>query len=135
MGALFFYGTLMDADLRQLVAGRRIETLPAWLSGFRRVPVAGRDYPMLTAAPSHVIEGVYAASINRASRERLCRYEGREYRVGSVTVVLSDGLPRKAGAFMALPGVPGDLRKDWDFEAWRNKSKKKLISLMLAGSG
>lgn len=135
MGALFFYGTLMDADLRQLVAGRRIETVPAWLSGFRRTPVAGRDYPMLTAAPDHVIEGAYAALIDRVSRDRLNRYEGRQYRMGSVTVVLSDGLPRKAGAFMTLPGMLGDWRKDWDFEAWRNKSKKKLISRMLAGLG
>jgi len=50
---LFFFGTLLDRELREAVLGRAppagaVE--PAVACGFRRVAVAGRPYPMLVAA-------------------------------------------------------------------------------------
>jgi hypothetical protein len=58
----FFYGTLIDADVRRLVLGRLApdEVEPATLSGWRRVKLAGVTYPGIVPDAKGWVEGVLA---------------------------------------------------------------------------
>ena len=42
---VFVYGTLMEDEVVQSVLGRRFESLPAVLAGYRRVCLKQRVYP------------------------------------------------------------------------------------------
>lgn len=44
---LFIYGTLLDDDLRRVVLGRDVASVPAVLSGYQRRAVVGRLFPAL----------------------------------------------------------------------------------------
>ncbi|MEE8559476.1 MAG: gamma-glutamylcyclotransferase family protein, partial [Alphaproteobacteria bacterium] len=75
----FFFGTLMDPDVRALVIGgpapaSRIE--PATLAGFRRVHVAGRSYPMLISDALGRVEGCLVRGLDGRARARIGQFEG-----------------------------------------------------------
>ena len=44
--AFFFYGTLCDAEVREVVIGRKVEAHAATLDGYAAVPVAHGRYPI-----------------------------------------------------------------------------------------
>ncbi len=46
---LFFYGTLLDQELRRLVIGRDIAVAAATLTGWRRLAVIRKPFPMIDA--------------------------------------------------------------------------------------
>lgn len=133
MAVLFFYGTLMDHDLLRLVTGQRVDVQSAWLENHRRVPVVGRDYPMLVFQAGSRVEGLLARNVSAVALVRLCRYEGREYRLERRDVVTQSGDCVSAQVFMTVANVRGDLSKNWDFNAWRIKAKRGTISRKLAG--
>ncbi|TAN47303.1 MAG: gamma-glutamylcyclotransferase, partial [Rhodospirillales bacterium] len=91
---LFFYGTLMDDDVRKAIVGRPVDVAAASLQGYRRVPVAGRTYPMLVPCQGQCIEGLLADGIDARELKRLIRYEGPEYRIHTLMVQDQPALAR-----------------------------------------
>ncbi|MBF0268744.1 MAG: gamma-glutamylcyclotransferase [Alphaproteobacteria bacterium] len=132
MPRLFFYGTLMDADLRLAIAGCEMTVEPAWLDGFRCVPVAGADYPMLVASPRHRVEGLLTQDIGKRVLGRLIRYEGGEYRLEKRTVRVASGRLTEAGVFFTRPGIRGRLHQDWDLSLWQRRHKGRFLNRMPA---
>ncbi|CAA6604775.1 conserved hypothetical protein [Rhodospirillaceae bacterium LM-1] len=128
MARLFFYGTLLDADLRRAVAGCEMMVEPAWLNGFRRVPVKAAAYPMLVASPRHRVDGLLTQEIGKRVLDRLIRYEGGEYRLVKRMVQGADGRLAEAGIFFTHPGIQGRLHQDWDLSVWQRRHKRKLVS-------
>jgi hypothetical protein len=90
---LFFYGTLMDADLAEFVLGRRLPPRvlrPALLCGWRRVAARAVAYPVLLRCRGSNVPGCILDRVSPAERRRLTAYEGTGY-------VLRRGLARRDG--------------------------------------
>ena len=125
----FFFGTLMDPDVREVVVGRpvpasRIE--PATLEGFRRMCVAGRSYPMLISDPPGHVEGCLVRGLDGRARARIGRFEGDEYRPERHWVRLSGGARVEAYVYMARSGVRAG-RTPWELSTWQRRHKRALL--------
>ena len=132
---LFFYGTLLDADLRALVLGRVLPACdfhPAELRHFRRVYIAGRRYPMILPHRGGSVAGAVAERLSQADMARLCRYEGDDYRLERQTVFVADGdagaaaLPHAAWLFRGRPTTRSSGR-DWDLALWQARDKAAYL--------
>ncbi|MEE8223447.1 MAG: gamma-glutamylcyclotransferase family protein [Alphaproteobacteria bacterium] len=125
----FFFGTLMDPDVREVVVGRpvpasRIE--PATLEGFRRMCVAGRSCPMLIPDPPGRVEGCLVRGLDGRARARIGRFEGDEYRPERHWVRLSGGVRIEAYVYMARSGVRAG-RTPWELSTWQRRHKRALL--------
>lgn len=130
---LFFYGTLMDGDVRAAVCGCPLDSVrPARLSGYQRVFMRGRDYPMLVRSPGGVVDGVLVTGVDDRCAARLTRYEGDEYVTRSVDVILVDGAAVRACLYMARPGVAARLRV-WTLHDWRMRHKRSFLRALARG--
>ncbi|CAA7613222.1 gamma-glutamylcyclotransferase family protein [Magnetospirillum sp. UT-4] len=125
---LFFFGTLLDEDLCTLVCGRRLDDpRPAVARGWRRLPIAGRTYPMLVPYPPGAVEGLLAPGLDDRVVARLVHYEGPEYDLLPIALTLADGTKATAHAFLCRPGVvaaPGV----WRLEEWRRRHKPASLA-------
>lgn len=91
---IFFYGTLLDPDVRRRVLGRTVPDdalLPARVSGFRRVRVPGASYPAAIRDRAASIDGRVLPHVTPRDLARLRDYEGRAYRLEETTAVLTAG--------------------------------------------
>lgn len=125
---LFFYGTLMDPDVSEVVIGYRLaadQAEPAVIKGFRRVVVAGRSYPMLLSHAAGTVEGVLVHRLEAAAVHRLMVFEGMEYHLQPLPVHAGDGV-RRAGVFLGdhrvRPGI-----QEWSLATWQRRSKRTFI--------
>lgn len=123
---LFFYGTLMDADVRELVCGTALEVEPAMAQGFRRVFVAGRHYPMMLRHASGWVEGTLASGLDAGTVHRLQLYEGWEYSLHPIKVRTASGAALMAHVFLCPPEIAPEMR-DWRLEAWQRRHKRAFL--------
>ena len=127
----FFYGTLIDADVRRGVLGlqapRRVE--PALLSGWRRVPVRGKTYPVIVADTRASVDGVLARGLNAAARRKLERYEDPDlYALAELEVLLAGrARPVPALVFVATAAGAGRERGRWDLETCQRRHKRRFL--------
>jgi len=136
----FFYGTLCDPDIRQLVLGYRSgprQLRPARLPGFRRKQARGRSYPVLIRSPGGRVDGLLF-SARPADIARLTEYEGPEYRVCRLPVHDRSGT-RRAWVFLPASGPAGTAlpasHADWHPHRWRRHEKISFLrSLQNQGS-
>ncbi|WP_241004192.1 gamma-glutamylcyclotransferase family protein [Magnetospirillum aberrantis] len=124
---LFFYGTLMDSDVRQLVCGKRLDAAePAVAQGFRRVHVEGRHYPMMLPHASGWVEGTLVRGVDAESLHRLQVYEGWEYGLHAIKVRTASGASVMAQVFLCPPHVNAHNR-DWRLEQWQLRHKRAFL--------
>lgn len=130
----FFYGTLIDADVRRAVLGRQAprHVEPALLRGWRRIVAPGKTYPVVVADPGASVAGLLARGLTAAARRRLERYEDAAlYAMADVDVV-PEGRQRpvKALVFAAKTAAAATWARrlgDWDFAAWQRRHKRRLL--------
>lgn len=125
----FFYGSLMDADVRRLVLGRLApaDAEPATLKGWRRVRLAGVSYPGVVRDARGSVAGTLVRGLGREARQRLIRYEGDGYALIPVTVATAAGRDCEALTFVsgeALKRAPGT----WDFAVWQRQHKRRFLA-------
>lgn len=132
----FFYGTLMDADVRYAVLERfdaAATVEPAVLEGYRRVLVRGRSYPVALPRRGHRIDGVLARGLSAANFSRLTRFEGDEYQPIECAVSLKSGRTLPAwtyvGSPLAAPTVLG-----WKLETWQRRHKTAFLRRIGSGA-
>jgi len=132
----FFYGTLIDTDVRRLVMGRHApETVEeSSLSGWRRVKLADVTYPSLVKDRAGKVEGVLARGLNDAARRALIRYEGEEYDLIQTEVALASGKTVAAWTFVVRSGEMKPVPGVWDIAIWQRRHKRRFLSA-LARSG
>ncbi|KIL99699.1 hypothetical protein CCC_03871 [Paramagnetospirillum magnetotacticum MS-1] len=127
---MFFFGTLMDGDVLAVVLGHPCAPQaqePARLSGWRRVTIAGRSYPMLIPHATGVVEGILVSGLDETDRDRLSYYEGPEYRIGLLPVRLKDGREVTAEAYLGKPEVNAS-REEWRLDTWRLRHKRAALT-------
>ena len=129
----FFYGTLVDADVRRLVLGRDVPDntlIRAELSGFCRYAVQGQPYPAAVPQAGASIDGVIMPSVGLRDAGILSCFEGADYeaQLCRVTVPTDNAIDRHAWVFVASNRVP---RADsaWSFIDWRANHKPEFTEI------
>jgi len=126
----FFYGTLIDADVRVHVLGARaarISIVPGSLEGCRCVRVAGASFPGLVPETTARTYGVIARGLSRSDMSKLVRYEGNGYRLASAPARTAGGRNLNVRVFLPKPGVQLT-DEDWSVAAWREAEKWPFLT-------
>jgi hypothetical protein len=133
----FFYGTLLDEDVRRLVLGpeaARLKLVPARLPGYRRVAKGHSSAPLLARRRGASVEGLLARGLDRRQAARLRHYEGRNYCLARCRVRLAGGKACAAMVYLGEGRIPL-CRGSWRLSQWQRRSKRaflKLAALWLA---
>ena len=122
---LFAYGTLMCAEIMAEVAGKRLPSTPAVLTGYRRVFVRGGNYPGGGYAPAGPGSGVGFPKNHGAGGRRLDRFEGEMYQRRPVTVQLAGGGLAQVDCYVIRSAFLHRLtRTEWDYTAFLLRGKR-----------
>ena len=127
---VFFYGALLDPDVREVVFGDpkyREGTTRATLRGYRRVCAPGDTYPYLIPFPASSVEGCVLANLDGTAMARLLHFEGRDYRLAPITVDCGRARPVTLMTFLRAGKQPRVFRP-WDFEAWARFQKRPALN-------
>jgi hypothetical protein len=132
----FFYGTLIDPDVRRAVLGAHApdSVESATLGGWERLPVRGESYPMIRRRGGARVEGVLARGLDAEARSVLVGYEGADYALVAVDVALLSG--RRLPAWVFAPAAGGALAAGegaWRFEEWERRHKSGFIRQLAPG--
>ena len=121
----FFYGTLLDPDVRARILGTWIDrrALPrARLPGYRRVFIRHRHYPVVVPAAGETVEGLLAEGLDRHAVRRLAEFESDEYVDAERTVLVDGRATLRARVFVAgRLAHPTDT--PWAVEVWQRCHK------------
>jgi gamma-glutamylcyclotransferase (GGCT)/AIG2-like uncharacterized protein YtfP len=125
----FFYGTLRDGDVREVVMGPGAGSeIPAGLlPGYRCAPVEGGRFPAVQADAGHAAPGVLAAGVSLTVAARLSYFEGEgyDYGVERCAIELDDGA---AEAWVFLPSERLQTEGGtWDIANWRALHKSQFV--------
>jgi gamma-glutamylcyclotransferase (GGCT)/AIG2-like uncharacterized protein YtfP len=130
MSSYFFYGTLCDPEIAREILGRPLSGCSprsCKLSGYKRVYVAGATYPGLAVENAGVVDGILVARISPIEQSRLSRFEGPEYDLQDLDVVLADGRVETARVFIPKPTLKLTDRP-WRMEEWRRLDKRRFLN-------
>ena len=127
MTPLFFFGTLRDRELLEVVLDRPVqpgEMVPARAPGHAARRLAGQEYPHLVEERDGIAEGVvFHATPDEL--DRLAYFEEAEYGLEPIRVETPAG-PVEARHYRATAKVqPGDGL--WDFDSWRREARAVAI--------
>ena len=92
--SFFFYGTLMDALVLEMVIGKNhsgIRKQPAVLKDFKRVKVNGAQYPAVFSSIGDQVEGILVEGITSEYAACLDAFEDDDYERQCVSISLYDG--------------------------------------------
>jgi hypothetical protein len=129
---LFFYGTLLDSDVRRLVLGQgsaKLRLERARLSGYRRVHMPGETAPVVLPRPGAAVAGLLCRDVDAAALARLVHFEGEAYRTLPVIVARASGRSSRALVFASAGAGLGDA-SPWRFDAWRRRHKRDFLRRM-----
>ncbi|CAN0443597.1 unnamed protein product [Discosporangium mesarthrocarpum] len=134
MPIFFFYGTLIDADVRAAVLDKFTDNgsvAPAQLEGWRRVGLHGRSYPVIVPSPDGTVDGIaasFAAGDEAPVTERLKSFEGVEYIMAAVTLTSGDTASVFVGSRRCHP-----TGRAWSFSNWERRHKRAFLTGIARG--
>jgi hypothetical protein len=100
----FFYGTLLDPELRRVVIGRDIPVVAATLAGWCRLGVAGMHFPMIRRDEAGSVAGALTEPLGAGEIARLRHYEGDGYCLVAVEARDQEGAGIAASVFAPPDG-------------------------------
>jgi hypothetical protein len=125
----FFYGTLLDPDIRNLVLGADAAAHvvePARLMGYRRLAQGRSTVPVLVPRPGAATDGVLVRGLGSERTARLVYYEGPGYRRVLSRVRGAGGREVRAWVFIApRPGRMG--HRSWRLMDWQRRHKRAYL--------
>ncbi len=119
MDAIFFFGSLRDPALLEVVLGRPVPPsamVAATVPGHAAFRLEDEAYPALVPAPGLDADGVLVTGVTPADRDRLAYYEEAEFGLAPIEVMTEDG-PVQAHYFRGT-AKPRISAEPWDFDAW-----------------
>jgi hypothetical protein len=127
----FFYGTLLDEAIRQLVIGRQVAVAEATLAGWRRVAAAGKHYPFIARDAAASAAGVVTETLGAREIARLRHYEGDGY--GLIAAHISDQAGTAIAAQVFVPQA-GSLvgAGEWSLEDWQREHRAAVLGRLRA---
>ncbi len=127
----FFFGSLLDADVRHTVIGRAVpdeDCAQVSLDGYKRVRVENETYPALIAASNQSVEGIAVSNLSADEALRVLYFEGEEYRPEAVLLRYPRGGFDEAYTFLASPDL--NLTDEiWDFDHWVEHELDRYIPM------
>jgi len=128
MNNLFAYGSLMCADIFEMVTGGAIEAVDCCLHGYQRVAVKNESYPAVFQSESSTVDGVLYRGISEPQFKLLDQFEGNMYIREQVTVLINDN-EEKACVYAIHPGFTDCLTMNsWSFEYFLRHDKTGFIN-------
>jgi gamma-glutamylcyclotransferase (GGCT)/AIG2-like uncharacterized protein YtfP len=131
MNAFFFYGTLIDHEVREAVLGAATAATPdllATLPGFAVRYALRARYPVLVAVPGAKANGIVATGLSAAQARLLDRFEGRGYRRETRIVSLGDGGRLPAMVYIPMHHLRAQ-RRTWNYDTWCRRDKAHFLHL------
>ncbi len=125
---LFVYGTLMDKEIFQIVAGERSSSDQAVLPGYIRKQVIGEVYPAIIQQSEHEVSGILYYNLSKTALNRLDHFEGDQYDRCPVRVSLRNG--RFVGAQVYVFAEKSKQRvapEEWDYQTFLNGGKELFL--------
>lgn len=125
----FFYGTLLDAEVQEVVFGRRLsprQMIPAITPGYRRVYVKDAWYPTMAPHEGGFIDGMVVTGLTHEERGKVDWFEDDDYELRPVPVMIKGREAGKALAYMPPAGSnAGD--RTWTMSEWRQRFKRQFL--------
>ncbi len=128
--ALFFFGSLMDPDVLEIVIGRSInptQLMSGTLKGYRCEREIKESYPVLVPHPAGEANILIAHDLTQADIDRILFYETGEYDLIPFTV--HDGTSQlQALGFTTGEGIntSGDT---WSLNIWQKADKANFLPM------
>lgn len=133
--AFFFYGTLMDPKVLEIVIGENYTNLrqqPGILGDFKRSIVKGADYPAIIPSRGNQVDGIFVEGISTEGKACLDDFEDDDYRYKRVNVSLSDGREVCALVYIAGPEMLLEDR-DWNMNDWKVNHRLAFLKKLKLG--
>jgi len=127
----FFFGTLMDQDVLELVLGRAVAPgalAPARLDGYRRMRIQHDSFPILVADPAAAVDGTIFTSAGRDEDDRIQFFEDYDYDLAPCRPILHDGRVLEANFCGAMDGVRAS-DEAWELPRWAARHKPGFLEL------
>lgn len=128
MTDLFFFGTLRDRDLLEVVLARDLAPgaiLPARAPDHIACALEDEAYPFLARRPGENAAGVVIADVSDGDLRRLEFYEEAEYGLSPITVDCAG--QRRAVSFFGATEKIRPTDRAWDFGRWLRDEKPVAI--------
>ncbi len=125
----FFYGTLMDHDIRRAVfphVAQRLQIHPAQLPGYRRVRANCGDFPVLVRRAGARVRGQLASGLDARAVLHIAHFEGREYAPQPADVIDGGGARHRVWTFLPFDGRYVTNRP-WRLAHWQLAGKRRLL--------
>jgi len=129
MSRVFFYGSLRDQRLAEIVLGRRLSPealVPARARDHAVLRHAAEAYPVILPSPGDAAEGVVVGDVGPGDLARLAFFEEAEYALRPIEVETA------AGPVTALHYAPTDKPpvsdEPWDFATWQRRDRTAAIA-------
>lgn len=128
---IFFFGSLMDMDLLEVVLGRspkKLSIRAGRILGFDRHRVDGETFPMLAPVPGGAVDGLVVEGLTRQDLDRIQYYETALYELRAFDVECQG---RRIGArsFIATSRL-SDSGESWDFVCWQTTEKEFTLRVV-----
>jgi len=122
----FFYGTLLDPDIRRTVLGvEDAPCAPALLADWRRVFVRGDTYPVLVRRMGETMDGLLSPDLTADAVRKLRAYEGPSYRERALSV---EAAGQWVTATVFVPKDPGVATgRAWHLSLWQKRHKPTYL--------
>lgn len=127
----FFFGTLMDRDVLELVLDRPLGSgalVPARLGGYRRMRILGDSFPVLVEDARVTVDGVVFTSASPEEDARILFFEDYDYELAPCRPVLPDGRAVEA----TFCGAEDRVRvsdEPWELQPWAARHKRGFMEL------
>jgi hypothetical protein len=124
----FFYGTLLDADVRHLVmphVAPHLEERHATLPGFRREQANCGYFPVLAQRNPSRVEGSVFSGLDARALLLMAHFEGDEYLPRRLPVFERG---RRRAVWVFMPAHSGYATgRPWSLARWQRGHKRRLI--------
>jgi len=132
----FFYGTLLDDDVRSLVLGSRAADMslePATLHGYCRCVMQRRTYPVISPDVRNSVTRRVIRGLDARMAHRLAAFEGAEFEPLQCNVTIENGRILRTWVFVAGSDAVLSMTP-WDLETWQRRHKAEFLRRLRRGA-